>query len=99
MDVRVCKCIENIPIRKINVEENNFRILIIDDNPQIHEDFKKILSLDADLKKRDQIDSFENLLFGEESRKLVLPRFEIDSASQGQEGFDKVSKAIQEKNP
>lgn len=62
----------------------NRRILVIDDNSAIHADFRKILgepeAVDAEL------DAFEAKLFG--TRKNTW--FEIDTASQGEEGFEKV---------
>src|SRR4051812_33352766 len=70
-------------------EITNNRILVIDDNPAIHEDIRKIL-----IKRKDQGSSFANtktLLFGEEeSSEPEQIDFQIDSAFQGEEGFNKV---------
>jgi two-component system sensor histidine kinase/response regulator len=79
----------------INPLENH-RILVIDDNRAIHDDFRKILitsSLPYD------VDEDEATLFGDAAVKLHLPRFEIDSAYQGQEGLDRVEKSLQENRP
>jgi len=69
----------------------NLRILLVDDMPSIHEDFRKILvppeivtDLDAD----------EALLFGE-SPDTASVCFEMDSAYQGVEGLAKVRTARQ----
>ena len=76
------------------------RILIIDDNRAIHDDFRKILSpptfAAADL------DAVEMELFGKPvphggmGQKI---RYEIDSAYQGQEGVLLVKKALEEGHP
>ena len=42
------------------------RILIVDDNPAIHEDFRKIL---APPKSNDELDALESSLFGESRPK------------------------------
>lgn len=73
------------------------RILIIDDNAEIHEDFHKIL-----MKAKVLDDSFldmESMLFGSERETRIEVPFEIDSAFQGREGFDLVQKAKSEKSP
>ena len=70
---------------------SNNRILIIDDNPSIHTDIRKILA-----GKDHEADLFagaKNLLFDEESSPSHQTRFEIDSAFQGQEGLQKVEAA------
>jgi signal transduction histidine kinase len=76
----------------------NRRILVIDDNKAIHEDFRKILC-----KKNavpDNLAAAEAALFGdEEATPLQLPEFEIDSAFQGQEGFEMIAKSLQENRP
>lgn len=66
----------------MNVAENR-RILLIDDTPAIHEDFRKILvhhGASADL------DEIEAALFGAK-RQAAPVRFELDSAYQGEEGW------------
>jgi CheY-like chemotaxis protein len=76
----------------------DFRILVIDDNPEIHKDFIKILKIDEH--DKDKLKDFEQKLFGETSpSKAILPKFEIDSAFQGQEGLALIDKAIHEGQP
>jgi CheY-like chemotaxis protein len=74
----------------------NHRILVIDDNPAIHEDFRKILIRSSNL-----TDSSEDeaALFGDTTVKFRLPKFEIDSAFQGQEGLDLIKKSLLENRP
>ncbi|MHB1306153.1 MAG: response regulator [Limisphaerales bacterium] len=72
------------------------RVLVVDDNPSIHEDIRKILipmELDADLA------STEAALFGEEKTLTPAAFFEIDSAYQGQEGLALVERALAEGRP
>lgn len=75
------------------------RILIIDDNPAIHEDFRKILSAPSG---ESEVDLLESSLFGHSATPLQtsrLPTFEVDSALQGQEGLAKVQQALAENRP
>ncbi len=85
----------------------NRRILVIDDNEAIHDDFRKILSVDSGTAA---LDREETALFGEtvgQTFQSVTDRqesrshrgFEIDSASQGEEGLALVRKAIREERP
>lgn len=79
--------------------ENNFRILIIDDNRNIHRDFIKVLKMD---KPSSALDELDNQLFGDQPNNtphLALPAFHIDTATQGQEGVNYIKKAIDEGNP
>ena len=78
-------------------EPNNLRILIIDDNPEIHKDFIKILT--ADSLDRKHLDDLGQKIFGEESKQKALPAFHIDTASQGQEGVERIAKALNEGKP
>ncbi|MEN6331922.1 MAG: response regulator [Smithella sp.] len=67
------------------------RILVIDDNSAIHEDFRKIL-----LKKdvpHDSLHEMESALFGLTPQTMIKTSFEIDCASQGREGLALVEQA------
>ena len=75
------------------------RILIVDDNVEIHEDFKRILHTKA---SNPVFSAFCQSLFGEsfdESFTPSLPRYELDFALQGQVAFDLVLKSYQEQRP
>ncbi len=76
-----------------NPEPENRRILIIDDNPAIHEDFRKILG-PVDARLADELDADEATLFGDEPEASPGLSFQIDSAFQGHEGLDKVRAAV-----
>jgi len=74
-------------------DENAFRILVIDDSPNIHRDFIKILKTSSSSK----LDKLSESLFGTTSDdNKYLPKFEIDLASQGQEGVKLVQKSIEQ---
>lgn len=81
----------------MKIDPKNHRILVIDDNPAIHEDFRKILITDSRL--RNDLDEDEAALFADQTVKFRLPVFEIDSALQGQEGLDLIKKSLLEKRP
>jgi len=78
-------------------ELENRRILVIDDNPAIHSDFKKILG--AGFEAGVPLSAVEAELFGAESHLPQQSSFDIDTASQGQEGLEKVRKANAEGRP
>ena len=73
------------------------RILVIDDNPAIHEDFRKILCRDRT--SSSELDAQEATLFGSTPRLGKQSEFEIDSAYQGEAGLARVYHAIQEGRP
>jgi len=66
----------------------NRRILLIDDNPKIHLDYRKTLCPEAS--HSEGMQAAADALFGaeEEAREPGLPDFELVSATQGQEGLE-----------
>lgn len=82
-------------------QEKHLRILIIDDNPEIHRDFIKILTSN---RGNTHLDSLEKQIFDDNleettDQKISLPLFEIDTVSQGQEGVEYINRALKEGNP
>lgn len=73
------------------------RILIIDDNLSIHEDFKKILIREKNTDKT--MNDLEIALFGDTPRTFVPPDYVIDFATQGMEALAMVEQAENEGNP
>jgi PAS domain S-box-containing protein len=69
-----------------------YRILVIDDNPDIHGEFRKILTSDDGLAS--QMTRAEAVL-----DDATLPRFEVDCVHRGEEGFAQVLRAHEEKRP
>lgn len=80
---------------------DSIRIIVIDDNLSIHNDFIKILMpIRKDLAENAALSEIEKKLFNETKKiEPILPRFEIDTASQGKEGFEKIAKAIKMGKP
>ncbi|MCC9605324.1 response regulator [Blastopirellula sp. JC732] len=77
----------------------NRRVIVIDDNPSIHEDFRRILSGNSNVSGSPR--DIRALLFEEET---LTPNeidfgFEIESAFQGEEGLRKVAAAEQAGRP
>ena len=68
-----------------------YRLLVVDDNRAIHDDFKKILSPGLELKQLDQIEAD---LFGKTIEVPARQDFDIDSAYQGEEGLACVQQAL-----
>jgi CheY-like chemotaxis protein len=82
----------------------NNRILIVDDNRSIHEDFLKVLPTQVD--DEEDFDSLLDEVFGEDAASLVnggqsgsVPSYRISHAYQGEEGYKMVQAAAAENDP
>jgi two-component system, cell cycle sensor histidine kinase and response regulator CckA len=75
----------------------NRRILIIDDHPSIHEDYRKILG--GERGAGSSMAEVEAALFGGAVPKEDHLRFELDSAFQGEEGLAAVESALASGSP
>jgi len=71
----------------------NRRILIIDDNRAIHDDFRKILAPASSAAAA--LDATEDALFGRQTGAAPEIHFDVDSAYQGQEGVQLAQKALE----
>ena len=78
----------------MNTLENR-RLLLVDDTPAIHEDFRKVLAKPAPAAA---LDEEEALLFGTKTRAVSVC-FEMDSAFQGLEAIEKMRAALQAGRP
>jgi len=77
---------------------HNRRILVIDDNAAIHQDFKKIFEAPSNASSK--LNGYEAALFGSSAEAVVRrPVFEIDSAYQGAEGVEMAGQALQDGRP
>ena len=76
---------------------HNRRILVIDDMPSIHQDFRKILA--PEVASDDALGVAERALFGEAASTATAVAFEVDSAYQGQEGLAMAQAALQAGRP
>ncbi|TLY91944.1 MAG: EAL domain-containing protein, partial [Gammaproteobacteria bacterium] len=71
------------------------RVLVIDDNAAIHQDYRKILvAADNTL-----MSAAEAGLFGEQAPPTGRPTFEVDSALQGRDGVERARAAVAEGRP
>lgn len=73
------------------------RVLLVDDNAAIHQDFKKILTPPAEANS--QLEDFEAALFEKPKNTIERVSFRLDSAFQGQEALALVQKAMEENDP
>jgi len=73
-----------------NNRKNIFKLMIIDDNVSIHQDFIKILKTESSNK----LEQLSSELFNEDRASNPSTQFEIDVASQGKEGVEKIKEAL-----
>lgn len=73
------------------------RILVVDDNPAIHNDFRKILGPETELMR--ELNALQAACVGLPERQSEESTVEIDCASGGIEGLEKVRAAVQERRP
>jgi len=76
--------------------EKNRRILVIDDNRAIHDDFRKILAGEG---LAPAASAMEEVLFGQPTERRHTVQFEVDSAYQGRDGLAMVQRAQAEGRP
>ena len=75
----------------------NRRVLVIDDNRAIHDDFRKILAPATALAAASE--ATEAAVFGDPTDAVRQTQFQVDSAYQGQEGLLLVKRALEEGLP
>jgi diguanylate cyclase (GGDEF)-like protein len=78
----------------IGYEATGYRILVVDDNPAIHDDFAKILVGSDDCEAA--MERAERILFGDSQASLPQASFQIDFALQGQQACEMVKSAAAE---
>src|SRR4051812_32688062 len=71
----------------IALDSNNRRVLVVDDNRDIHEDFRKLLGPEP---STDDVSSMAAALFDFPEERSDRVSFELSFASQGKEGLDMV---------
>ncbi|HVV73045.1 MAG TPA: response regulator, partial [Verrucomicrobiae bacterium] len=81
-----------------NPEQSHSRILVVDDNPSIHEDFRKILCCKTS-ESSSSIGTLVEEVFGDRFEPRAEAIFEMESAFQGQEALSKVQAAESEGRP
>lgn len=76
---------------------DSYRVLIVDDNEAIHEDFRKIL--DQSKGRRASLAEAEEFLFGNSAGSSGQMTYQLESAYQGQEALTLVKKSLDEDTP
>ena len=71
------------------------RVLVIDDNASIHDDYRKILAG----QEAGKVSAAEAALFGEQRPAVERPSFDVDSAMQGRDGVERARQALAEGRP
>ena len=81
-----------------NVEKEVIhRILVIDDNPDIHNDFQTIL---LEEEHSAELDELRAKVFGDNTGEFAAGnKYELDFATQGKEGCKKIKQALSEDRP
>ena len=74
-----------------------YRILVIDDNPAIHDDFRKVLT--PEVANRDLEETRAKFFGSQALSDSPSIQFDIDCAEQGQIGHAMVQHAIQKNTP
>jgi len=78
-------------------KEMTHRILVVDDNPSIHKDFQTIL---LEEEESETLNTLRDEVFGNKSNNHGSKNiYELDFASQGQEGCEKIKQACSESHP
>ena len=72
------------------------RVLIVDDTPSVHQDFRRLLS---NPEGKSSLDELGATLFGTPPPRPRGHSFEVDSAFQGKEGIECVGTALKEGRP
>ena len=80
-----------------NAANANRRVLVIDDNPSIHDDFVKILGPEQGAEAA-LLDA-ERALLGEAVATSKRQCFEVDTALQGQQGVEQARRALEAGHP
>jgi len=76
----------------------NRRLLVVDDTPAIHDDFRKILQ-GAVATATDSLQTEEELLFGAAAEKKASLVFQLESAHQGMEAIEMAGAALRSQRP
>ena len=77
-------------------DSSSIRILVIDDNEAIHDDFRLVFTTPADGEKH--LAEAEAILFGK-TEEISVKTYEIDSAFQGETGIEKIRQASEAGQP
>ncbi len=76
----------------------NYKILIIDDDRSIHEDFIKVLNPSQN-SQENVINDLSERIFSNSTRRSVFPHYEIHSAFDGKQAIELVKKSVLDNTP
>lgn len=85
----------------MKIKENR-RILVVDDEHSIHEDFQKILGKPADSESDKRLDKHASNIFDLEQvtdEERPWENYQVDCANNGEEAIEMVEKSLVDKNP
>lgn len=77
--------------------ETNRRVLVIDDLPAVHDDFRKVLG--SDDRRSQAVQQAKGALFGDSGLSALKEPFELEFAYQGQVGCQMVAAAVERDEP
>lgn len=77
-------------------DADSTRLIVIDDNPSIHNDIRRILSGDP---RDDELRALEAALFDEAPAAVASPSYRVDGATSGQEGVEMARRAVADGDP
>ena len=75
------------------LDVSNRRILLVDDQEQLHEDYRKILALEP--VATPEFDAMEAEFFGDSKEQTAAPNYELTSAFQGEEAIAEVRRSLE----
>ncbi len=76
----------------------NRRILVIDDNPSVQEDFRRVLEFHSQARS-ESLAAKEEILFGESDSVRIAEEFSVSAAYQGEQGLDMIVQSRRENSP
>ena len=85
----------SVALAETRFEPQRPRILVVDDNPEIHHDFEQILAPEEQLSS--ELGELERTLFGDSAASTL--QAEVVMADQGQQGVQLVESALQRGEP
>src|SRR5262249_19004772 len=91
--------IPNVTAPFLTATPPNRRVLVVDDNEAIHQDFRKILA--GETEERPEFSDAHQALFGEmpAERATTAVSYELESAFQGQQALEMVRQSLRDGRP
>ncbi len=80
-------------------KKDKFKILVVDDNKSIHDDFKKLFSIEEKKEGGKRKNSFSSFMEKEKDNHSENLRFSVDFATQGKDAFEMIKESLENKDP